>query len=328
MRTIHYFKSLLASALFFSALALIPGCKQRPDTISSSLIVKQANQQLQKQVQDQRVASIRIGQYEANDAERAQLRKLAAAGLVTYKVTRYAWWEKSRVDVRKAVTVTKSLYNIWTYKDTEYRTVKSDNYEFCDHYVVDIALTKEGERLLIDRLEAEEEEDKDLVEPEVDPSKYIWNQKDLSEYWPEIENPFIEKKASTVNVSSNQESGESSGKVGKSGKSTEPEKVTRIDSLQYQAFYRLPLECQGVHLLAYNIQAVKARNIQIYEENGFPKCKAEVIYTTKNVTDAGRIFYEVENGMKDLETVDLDYFIDKGWILNPHADYSEYEDLD
>jgi len=322
MKAIHFAKFCLYGILFFLTLALVSGCMQRPTSISKRAILNQTNKQLKLDACDRSVVWIRVGKYEVSDStERARLRELAAAGLITYKVARYAWWEKSKTNERKAVTVTKSLYGIWSYKDTEYRTVKADNYEFCDHYVVDIALTEKGKKLLTDLPEANHIQDKEVqMDSDLeDPAEYIWNQKDLSEVWPEIENPFIEKKDSSPKSVATKVTQQS-----REVKSVEPEKVTRIDSLQYQAYMRLDLtKYKGFYFKAYDIKAAKVRYIQIYEESGFPKCKAELILVLKNVTDAGRIYYGASEGVKFFHPITLDFYYDKGWILDkePLNDY-------
>lgn len=43
--------------------------------------------------------------------------------------------------------------------------------------------------------------------------------------------------------------------------------------------------------------------------------KAEVIIKTDKVSDVGRIFNDVENGLKVLAKVKLIYYIDKGWVV-------------
>lgn len=42
---------------------------------------------------------------------------------------------------------------------------------------------------------------------------------------------------------------------------------------------------------------------------------AEVIIKTDKVSDVGRIFNGVENGLKVLAKVKLIYYIDKGWVV-------------
>ena len=322
MKPFHFAKLFISGVFIIIVIASVSGCKQSPTSISKRVILNQTNKKMKLDACDRSVVWIRVGKYEVSDStERARLRELAAAGLITYKVTRYAWWEKSKTNERKAVTVTKSLYGIWSYKDTEYRTVKADNYEFCDHYVVDIALTEKGKKLLTDLPEANHIQDKEVqMDSDLeDPAEYIWNQKDLSEVWPEIENPFIEKKDSSPKSVATKDTQQN-----REVKSVEPEKVTRIDSLQYQAYMRLDLtKYKGLYFKAYDIKAAKVRYIQIYEESGFPKCKAELILILKNVTDAGRIYYGASEGVKFFTTINLDFYVDKGWILDaePLNDY-------
>ena len=314
MKLFHLTKLLISGFFSICVIASVSGCMQSPTSISKRVVLNQTNKKMKLDACDRSVVWLRVGKYEVSDStERARLRELAAAGLVTYNVSRYAWWEKCKTNERKAVTVTKSLYGIFTYKDTEYRTVKADNYEFCDHYVVDIALTEKGKKFLTDPPEADHNQDKEIqMDTDLeDPSGYIWNQKDLSEVWPEIENPFIEKKESSpksITTNSTQQE--------RGTKSVEPEKITRVDSLQYQAYMRLDLtKYKGLYLKAYDIKAAKVRNIQIYEESGAPRCKAELILILKNVTDAGRIYYGASEGVKFFRPINLDYYLDKGWVL-------------
>ncbi len=266
---------------------------------------------------DRAVVGILVGKYELSDStQRARLRELEAAGLITYKVNRYAWWEKSKTNVRKSYTVTRSLYGLFTYNDTEYRTVKSDYYEFCDHYVVDVAVTEKGEKFLTDLPtadHAQELKELGLGMDSEDPSEYIWNQQDLSEEWPIIDNPFIEKKEAPQIVQSKDKEPEPKPQP------IEPENVTRIDSLQYQAFMRLDLtKYKYVYFKAFDIRATKVHEIQTYTDtkSGAPKCKAELILTLKHVTDPGRIYYGAQEGSYYFQPIELDYYIDKGWVLD------------
>ena len=307
-------KLFVPGAFLVCVMASLSSCMQSPTSISKRVILSQTNKKMKLDACDRGVVWIQIGKYEESDStKRARLRELAAAGLITYKVTRYAWWEKSKTKEKKAVTVTKSFY-IWTYNDTEYRTVTADNYEFCDHYVVEIALTEKGKKLLTDLPVADHIQDKEVqMDSDLeDPAEYIWNQKDLSEVWPIIDNPFIEKKESSQKSVTTKVTQQN-----KEVKSVEPKKVTRIDSLQYQAYMRLDLtKYEGLYFKAFDIKAAKTRYIQIYEESGFPKCKAELILVLKNVTDAGRIYYGASEGVKFFLPINLDYYVDKGWVLD------------
>jgi len=299
--------------LLVSAFAImISACGHSPETISQKEIVKQVNNKLREAASDRMFAPVKTGMYECNDADyRLMLRKLAAAGLVNYDVERYCWWEKSQKNVKNAYTVTHGYY--YNYKTTEYKWVKRDVYDFCDHYVVTVSLTKKGERMAVDSLPAPIAIiDKDLQHPEVDESKYAWNIADLSEDWPEIKNPFIaesETEKEAVLAPSAKHEAESKEKASKI--------VTaeRIDSLQFEAFSKLVFDEQLRYLKAGTIKAFKARNIKISDVLTNPLARAEVIVKTAKVTDAGRIVFGLENDERQMFETEFEFFLDKGWQL-------------
>lgn len=288
-----------------------------PDSLSSGTVVKLFNEKLEENAVDKYFTDIEIGTYECNDSEaRKHLRSLEAAGLITYSVERYAWWEKSLKSVKEAYT---AYHGYWyTYTTTEYRWVKKTVYDFKDHYVVNIGLTSKGKRLVVEERPAPKPEvDKDMIQPNVDVMDYEWNKKDISETWPEIENPFIERKQDSK-VQDDEDGGEReepNDAISRTN-SNEGDGVDRIDASRYKAFNALSLEGETVILKAYEISATKARNIRIgKDENGFAFAEAEVIIETCKVTDAGRIYCDVENGFKVAQQVSLTYFEDKGWIM-------------
>lgn len=303
-----------ALIIISSTAAILTACGQVPSTISERCILKEVNHELVNQAVHQHFVTVKTGVYDCPDeAERENLRKLAAAGLVTYNVERYAWWEKSKKTVKKAYTVTKNGF--WgSYRDTEYKWAKTDVYDFCDHYVVTVELTSKGERLSVTSLpEPIDADDRDLKAPNIDESKYAWNRKDISESWPRIPNPFIEEKSQDDSMVNHQKSvglkdekkAEQSGTI-----------IERIDSLQYAAFKALALNEDMRIIKAGSIKAIKARNIQVSNSAGFPKASAEVIIHYENATDAGRILSGVENDQRALINVTLSYYIDKGWKLD------------
>ena len=300
--------------LLVSAIAvIISACGHSPETISQKEIVKQVNAELHETASEWMFAPVRTGTYECNDANyRLMLRQMAAAGLVNYEVERYCWWEKSQKNVKKAYKVTHGYF--YSYQTTEYKWVKTDAYDFCDHYVVTVSLTKKGEKLAIDDLPVSAEKvDKDLKQPEVDESKYAWNMVDLSEDWPVIRNPFtgdiLEETEEAPAVTGTRS--ESRGKES-TAKAVAP---VRIDSLQYEAFTKLAFDEQVRHLKAGRIKACKARNIQITNLMINPSARAEVILRTDFVSDAGRIFFGLENDEREMIEAKFEFFLDKGWQL-------------
>ena len=126
------------------ATAFLVGCNSNPEKISSKLILKQVNQELAANAADENYTYLQIGTFECNSPSQREIyAKLDVAGIVKYKVTRYAWWEKSIKEYRQPYKVTRN-YGWWTYEDTEYRWVKGPAYDFEDHYVVKVSLTGKG----------------------------------------------------------------------------------------------------------------------------------------------------------------------------------------
>ena len=308
-------------SMFVAALAFV-GCSQSPDSISESTILKQFNKQLAMEAAAEEYCPIQVGTYDCpNDTYRLKLRQLEAAKLITYDVERYAWWERSFKNVRESYRVLRGSY-WYSYYDTEYRTVKKTNYDFEDHYVVTVTLTSKGEKLAVEDLpSAAIEEDPDLIQPEIDPSKYAWNKVDLTEEWSYIPNPFL--KPEEKKEVKDEPTTENPKKEEKKAENKETEKVDRIDSLQYEKYNQLYLDAQNVFLKAVEVEGIKARNIQFYEKNGSRKARAEVIVATKNTTDVGRIFLDVEDDIRQVVPVEFEFYQDKGWVL-----CSDLEDID
>ena len=73
------------------------------------------------------------------------------------------------------------------------------------------------------------------------------------------------------------------------------------------------------------MKVVKARNIQIINENGVANALAEIIIENKNVSDAYRVDNGIINGTKTSRPVILTYYLDKGWVIveNPTLEFTE-----
>ena len=309
-------KSVLMTLL---AGGLLLSCTPSPDRVSSGDIVRQFNNLLKETAHQDSFVEVEVGEYEVNnDYERSRLRMLQAAGLVTYKVSRFPWWEKSIRTYRKAVPVTRYFYG-YEYTDEEYRWVSEDVYNFEDHYIVRVELTKKGQSLVVDSApEPAEKEDKDLKSPEVDPGKYAWNKVDLTENWKTIENPFLKNEPSVSTETRETETQTTTTTTPRSSteEAVEKDYTERIEKSMYDAYKNFSPNSHTVMLKGFRIKAVKARNIQVNTSSGQPKATAEVIVSTANTTDAARIYQGVEDGQKDLVEVSLNYFLDKGWVLD------------
>ena len=303
------------SALALMAVAALFSCTPSPERVSAGDIVSQFNKVLKDQAQQKEFVRIQVGKYELNsDVARLRLRQLKEAGLIVYSVERLPWWEKSIKHTKQAYTVSHYYWG-YDYPETKYRWVAKNVYNFEDHYIVTIGLTKKGKFQQVENVpEPVPEVDKDLVQPEVDKSKYPWNKADLTETWPEIPNPFLSPEEP-------RESGSSGSSYRRdhsdSSSEKEPEDNTeRIDVQKYNAYNNLHLFSETVTLKGYTIKAVKARNIQITQVDGRPVASAEVILKTSGVSDAARIYNDVENGEKAVVPVTLRFYLDKGWVLD------------
>jgi len=311
-------------------LVVLSSCTSS-DNISSSTIVKQFNKEIQKRALDKQVSTIKIGTYECNDAdERLSLRKMAAAGLITYQVDRYPWWEKSKATVRKAYEVEKYSYWYGYYTDTEYRTVLTDKYEFEDHYIVTIGLTNKGLKYVLSEYpKPEVTEDPDLKEPEIDASKYAWNKADLKEEWSEIKNPFITeqpvKESAKTKPSTSSDSDDIDGEESSIDDEESDNKVERINAGTYSNYKARQLSSTDAIVLLGTVKAIKARNIQLVEQSGIKKAVSEIILSRCDVTDFGRILDEIENGEKSAINASLKYYLDKGWVI---ASFDDDDDDD
>ena len=309
------------SALALMAVAALFSCAPSPEKVSAGDIVAQFNKSLKDQAVNQKFVTIQVGKYELNsDAQRLVLRQLQAAGLVTYAVDRYPWWEKSLKHVKQSYTVSHYYWG-YDYPETKYRWVTKNVYNFEDHYIVTVGLTNKGKSLVVKNVpEPVEKVDPDLVQPEVDKSKYAWNKVDLTESWPEIHNPFLElgeTQESNEPKASTRPSRSSGGSNDLDEGSEEPEdKTERIVEQRYRDYNSLNLFSETVVLKGYTVKAVKARNIQITQVDGRPVASAEVILKTSGVSDAARICNDVENGEKAALPVTLHFYLDKGWVLD------------
>ena len=183
MKKINYF----AYAIMAVTMFCVSSCSSpSPNEISEGEILKQINQNLEDFAKNIDFIELKTGTYECNEEYgRTALRKLAKAGIVDYKVTRYAWWEHYAKIVREAYRVKRG--NGWySYYDTEYRNVKKDVYDFQDHYVVDVTLTKSGKRIMEENLpQPKDIVDKDMIQPEINFEDYSWYNLE-SEKWDEI----------------------------------------------------------------------------------------------------------------------------------------------
>lgn len=128
------------------ALAGFVSCSGGPDQLSKKEIKGLLSEKIEQEWAHQRYSEVTTGYYEENDAdERYELRKLAAAGVITYKMEKF----KVKETVRE--------YYWWSYED---KVVTKT------HYFVETALTDLGRKLSVDEIPVYSPKDKYLEEPE------------------------------------------------------------------------------------------------------------------------------------------------------------------
>ena len=186
---------------------------------------------------------------------------------------------------------------------------------------MDVELTGRGRSISVSELpEAEKTVDKDLQSQPEDVGSYAWNRKDLNENWPEIKNPFVEEK---TDVEADAVRNATSAKKNNEKKSDKPvakDNTERRDSLVFDSYSKVQTVSDIVYLKSYEVEAVKARNIQISLSSGTPVATAEVVVKTTKVTDAGRIIDEVQNNERTTVDVVLRYYVDRGWVIDRFDD--------
>ena len=181
------------SAFFLVALGLcgLVACGPTSNSISEKQILKECNRILEEKGNDTATVNVMTGYYELNDQEsRCMLKRLEAAGLITYNVERFAWWN-SKKETKRVIDHYVERYYWFSYsKEPVYVTKKYTTYDFEQHFMVNVALTESGEALALNHVPSGVAiEDKDMAEPEFDFSICPENNVDCSESWPEIPHP-------------------------------------------------------------------------------------------------------------------------------------------
>ena len=209
--------------------------------------------------------------------------------------------------------------------------LKSKGYDTSEFYVED-ALTPEALKWKVDSMpQPKEDIDEDMKQPEFDLANYPEFSISCLESWPEIENPFIKKQESSTPKQNTTDNDTYTKKENQSNTVTETrepegEDIERIEKSQYKAYIKAQDKFSSEYaiLKAYSRSAVKARNIQIKNVDGIATAVAEVIIETDDVTNAGRVYYGIINGVRSKENVSLTYFIDKGWVIKNEMSSSEF----
>ncbi len=286
---------LFTLALLVVTLCLGACSSSSRNELPASTIKDLASEQLKLKGKDAKYRTIKTGYYELNDNEdRYTLRKLAAAGMITYKCDRI-----------KSFGYVKNGYNWWTGK-TLYKKVNKN------YYFVDVQLTKDGQRCVVDELpEIDEPIDKDLLQPE-------------PEYYPEFDVPkeevfpediVAEEKPAETNAAEENVVEE------KPVTKEQPASDTQQQEATEPVVEKTPLELAREkehstehYVLCFRTEVIKVRNIELHPTTG--RAEAEYIVEIYDVTPFGRIYDLVIDDMRDSDKVELKYYEDKGWVID------------
>lgn len=311
--------ALIAGGLFSS-------CSDNPDSLSSGKIESLVEDMLESSGQKQGYIQIPVGYYELNNIEtRYQLSRLSAAGLITYKVERYNWWNKIL-----------QINNIWG------ESYGSENFSEEKHIMVRVELTEEGKKLMVDSIPYPEPVlDKEMLQPEVNLADFPENKITRSNYvktfenWPEIPYP---KSTSSTNIHKDESALEQEVESVKTVLKNEMEafednneylkqieeyrnsdkyEVLSMDletSTKYEAAKGKEKK-QIVTMKAYKLEVEKARFIQVINSDEGIHAIAEVIVQYSDVTPVCRAWSQIYNETRLCAPVTLVYYNDKGWIL-------------
>lgn len=284
MRTIYH--SIILSLLCFCIISCTNGnglkkasCTYLPE----STIHKIVTEELEKENLLTRYTPFKVGYYEENDDDdRYELRKLAAAGVITYDVKRIE--EKVRV------------WDGYEMDDRTYRWV--DKYKTVSEYryFVTTELTDAGKKLMVYSIPRyEEKPDKYLTPPPH--QSFPEDTVSRKENWgDEVETP----KTSSSSVSNTVKSNNSSG--------TEPKRYEPKTEYEKE---KAREHTTDMWVKTHSLKVMDARNILVKDGEAM----AIVIVDYKDVTPFGRILKYNREGEHEVFKVSFQYWQDLGWTV-------------
>lgn len=262
------------------ALALLTACSgDNASRISPSTVKALVTESLKEDAEAEEFNVVKLGYYEENDEDaRYTLRKLAAAGVITY--------EAERVETTRRI---KGGYTVdyRTHRLVEaYRTIKGQV------VFVHADLTDEGRKWVV----------AELPEPPVKEDKYL---KPLDYvYYPEFDAPRKDVFPGEADEGTQASSAEE-----KASKPTEPAKSEPATDYE-KAKAREKITTEFVK--CYSVKVVDVRNI--FVKDG--KAKADFVLEAFDVSPFGRIYNQVYENTHTLGTATFTYYQDKKWVVD------------
>lgn len=312
-------KKVLLFGTAILALIITSCSSQTRDNLPSDVVEEAVEEQMKLNMLDQSYTMLQTGYFECNNENtRITLAKLAAAGVIEYKVERFAWWKKH------------------LYAGNSFGTFYGgESYKFEEHFMVSVKLTEEGKKFVVDSIPTPEKLiDEALKQPEIDLTKLPENNY-VAEHWPEIpcpENNDAAKDQAPADSEKAVEQVEQRSNLNdifatntpKEEPNTEQSSWVSLDvdtELKYlAAIEKVNIESVIMKSSALEVDDVRFIQTFTHPEHGANYALAEVIVKTKDVTPAGRIIDHKYEGTKLCATVFFEYFNDKGWVLRADKD--------
>ncbi|MCR4664106.1 MAG: hypothetical protein K5660_01920 [Paludibacteraceae bacterium] len=298
--------------------------------IDPKAVNKLYNEKLAELCMDKVYTTIDTGYYELNDAEaRYKLQQLAHAGVIEYNVERFAWFNKC-TDIKYTVIKKIDYYckDNGDYIDRKdvYGKGEEISYDLEEHYMVDVRISSKYKSMLVDALPEPNIEDLDMAAPLYDYEAFPEDNLQNNEAWPEmvapkIPDPPVERK--DIKCKEKKETPKAQKNTVQRKEVPHVEKKPRCVSIDMATTNRYKeaknAEKHGnVLILAYEITAVKSRNLQVFnKEDHSLAARCEVIVKSKNVTPQGHILMnDIIDGIPAKVDVTLTYYVDKGWVID------------
>ena len=284
MRTIYHIIKLSLLCLCITSCTNSNLLKKASSTyIPESTIHKIVTEELEKENLLTRYTPFKVGYYEENDDDnRYELRKLAAAGVITYDVKRI----EEKVRVWDGYEMNNLTYR-WVDK---YKTVSEYR------YFVKTELTDAGKKLMVYSIPRyEEKPDKYLTPPPH--QSFPEDTVSRKENWgDEVETP----KASSSSESNTAKSNNSSG--------TEPKRDEPKTEYEKE---KAREHTTDMWVKTHSLKVMDARNILVKDGEAM----AIVIVDYKDVTPFGRILKYNREGEHEVFKVSFQYWQDLGWTV-------------
>lgn len=285
---------------FFKTLALIAcicavACSEEEGRLPKSTVKNLVTEELRKDNILNQYETINVGYYEENNREtRLKLRKLAAAGMITYDVERF----RTSARVKDGYTFD---YDSYTFEDN-YKTVTRYR------HFVNVALTNDGMKYVVSQIPK-------YKEPQ-DPYLAPLAEKEYPEDAVKSKEVFDENGKGVFTLVEEEEPKEKAEKKDKKKEDSKPtKKQNTSDDQENKSDLQKAKERENKvekYVKTQSLKVTDVRNILIRDD---VDATAEVVVDTYNVSPFGRIYDKVQNGEHRVYKLTLLKYEDKGWVV-------------